>query len=153
MHNIRQKTKEKQKGFTLVELLVTIMIMSLVLVLTVQVTDAFYHRYRMIEARWQAQNAARRVMEYFELRSESLSNSASISLFYTDMQTNPQPITVTGTDDPTIMKGVPDKGNTSYAYIFSKPDPDNPDAGDRIYVLERNLPMLNEDGTQKKRGR
>ena len=154
MRKMMQKTKEKQKGFTLVELLVTVMLLSLVLTLTVQVTDAFYHRYRMIEARWQAQNAARRVMQYFELRSESLSNSASISLF---KSTKPQPPVQPATPDSTlpenVMQGVPNEGNRTYAYIYSQPsDPANPDNGNLIYILERNLPILNADGTQKQEG-
>ncbi len=131
--------KKKQGGFTLVELMVTILILGLVLLMTVQLSNAFFRRYRMIEARWKAQNAALHVMQYFELRSEALNNSATISLFRTE---KPQPPVKQANHDPklplAVMQGVPNEGNDTYAYIYAQsPDPTNPDAGSLIYVLER----------------
>lgn len=141
MKKFRKKKEKNNKGFTLVELLVTMIIMTLVLGLTVQVTQSFYHRYRMIEARWIAQNAAQKVMNYFELHSESLSNSAMISLFYTDatqpVNISPNPPQDASGNALSKMIGVPKESNNSYAYIYTQTDPLQPELGDLIYVLER----------------
>lgn len=127
---VKSRLKSK-RGITLVELLVTIAIMGMVAALTAQLSYSFYRSYNMIEARWRVQSAARQVMDYFRLQNESLSNSASISLFYTD---TPQPVATY--DDPTRMQGVPSTGNDTYAYIYTQPASD-PTLGDVIYVLER----------------
>lgn len=134
-----EKLKQKQGGFTLVELMVTIIILGLVLLITVQLSNSFFHRYRMIEARWKAQNAALHVMQYFELRSEALNNSATISLFRTEQD---QPPVKPAKHDPklplSVMQGVPDEGNDTYAYIYAQsPNPGDPNQGKLIYVLER----------------
>lgn len=137
MQNTTAQKKQRQKGFTLVEMLVTVAIMSIVLVMTVQLSDAFFRRYRMTEARWKSQNAAQRVMQYFEMRSEALNNSAGISLFYTDTDRHPQPSTQDPNLPGVVMQGVPDTGNKTYAYIYCQKDPARPDLGTLIYVLER----------------
>lgn len=127
---LKDKLKSK-RGITLVELLVTIALMSMVAALTVQLVHSFYRSYNMLEARWRVQNAARQVMDYFRLQNESLSNSASIALFYSD---TPQPVETY--DNPMNMQGVPSTGNDTYAYIYTQPASD-PTQGDVIYVLER----------------
>lgn len=131
----------KKRGFTLIELIITIFLLSLVLGLLLQLSNSFYKRYQQIEERWIVQNAAKRVMQYFEMQNEALSNSASISLFYSPEE---QPISDYDDDlPPTVMQGVPAVGNDTYAYIYSKPS-DDPELGDMIYVLERgegNVPV------------
>lgn len=127
---LKNKLKSKQ-GITLVELLVTIALMAMVTGLTIQLAHSFLQSYSIVQARWRTQNAAQQVMQYFRLQNESLSNSASISLFYTETE---QP--VADYEDPTDMQGVPSTGNDTYAYIYSQPASD-PELGDVIYVLER----------------
>lgn len=127
---LKNKLKSKQ-GITLVELLVTIALMAMVTGLTVQLAHSFLQSYSIVQARWRTQNAAQQVMQFFRLQNESLSNSASISLFYTETE---QP--VADYEDPTDMQGVPSTGNDTYAYIYSQPASD-PELGDVIYVLER----------------
>ena len=127
---LKNKLKSKQ-GITLVELLVTIALMAMVTGLTIQLAHSFLQSYSIVQARWRTQNAAQQVMQFFRLQNESLSNSASISLFYTETE---QP--VADYEDPTDMQGVPSTGNDTYAYIYSQPASD-PELGDVIYVLER----------------
>ena len=127
---LKNKLKSKQ-GITLVELLVTIALMAMVTGLTIQLAHSFLQSYSIVQARWRTQNAAQQVMQFFRLQNESLSNSASISLFYTETE---QP--VADYEDPTDMQGVPSTGNDTYAYIYSQPASD-PVLGDVIYVLER----------------
>lgn len=127
---LKNKLKSKQ-GITLVELLVTIALMAMVTGLTIQLAHSFLQSYNIVQARWRTQNAAQQVMQFFRLQNESLSNSASISLFYTETE---QP--VADYEDPTDMQGVPSTGNDTYAYIYSQPASD-PELGDVIYVLER----------------
>ena len=127
---LKNKLKSKQ-GLTLVELLVTIALMAMVTGLTIQLAHSFLQSYSIVQARWRTQNAAQQVMQFFRLQNESLSNSASISLFYTETE---QP--VADYEDPTDMQGVPSTGNDTYAYIYSQPASD-PELGDVIYVLER----------------
>lgn len=127
---LKNKLKSKQ-GITLVELLVTIALMAMVTGLTIQLAHSFLQSYSIVQARWRTQNAAQQVMQFFRLQNESLSNSASISLFYTETE---QP--VADYEDPTDMQGVPSTGNDTYAYIYSQPASD-PELGDIIYVLER----------------
>ena len=127
---LKNKLKSKQ-GITLVELLVTIALMAMVTGLTIQLAHSFLQSYSIVQARWRTQNAAQQVMQFFRLQNESLSNSASIYLFYTETE---QP--VADYEDPTDMQGVPSTGNDTYAYIYSQPASD-PELGDVIYVLER----------------
>ncbi|MGN0571608.1 MAG: type II secretion system protein J [Candidatus Fimenecus sp.] len=125
--------KSRKNGFTLVELLVTVTILSIVTLLTVQLSNAFFRRYAMIEARWTVQNAAKRVMQYFESENESLANSTSVSLYYTEPEKRG---TVAASADASVMQGVPATGNDTYAYIYTMPASD-PTQGDVIWVLER----------------
>ena len=97
---LKNKLKSKQ-GITLVELLVTIALMAMVTGLTIQLAHSFLQSYSIVQARWRTQNAAQQVMQFFRLQNESLSNSASISLFYTETE---QP--VADYEDPTDMQGV-----------------------------------------------
>ena len=127
---LKNKLKSKQ-GITLVELLVTIALMAMVTGLTIQLAHSFLQSYSIVQARWRTQNAAQQVMQFFRLQNESLSNSASISLFYTETE---QP--VADYEDPTDKLGVPSTGNGTYAYLYSQPAA-GPELGDVIYVLER----------------
>ncbi|MGN0519894.1 MAG: type II secretion system protein [Candidatus Fimenecus sp.] len=133
MFRKKAEKKARKNGFTLVELIVTVTILSIVTLMTVQLSNSFYHRYAMIEARWTVQNAAKRVMQYFQSENESLANSTSVSLFYTDPDDRG---TVPASADPSLMQGVPATGNDTYAYIYTMPASD-PTQGDVIWVLER----------------
>ena len=82
---LKNKLKSKQ-GITLVELLVTIALMAMVTGLTIQLAHSFLQSYSIVQARWRTQNAAQQVLQFFRLQNESLSNSASISLFYTETE-------------------------------------------------------------------
>ncbi len=129
------ESKHRNGGFTLVELLVTCAVLSIVTLLAVQLSHSFYRRYAQIEQRWIVQNAAKRVMQYFEAENESLSNSTSVALFYTPEESR-GPVVYGDAEDVSNMKGVPTTGNDTYAYIYTMPASD-PTLGDVIWVLER----------------
>lgn len=129
------ESKHRNGGFTLVELLVTCAILSIVTLLAVQLSHSFYRRYAQIEQRWIVQNAAKRVMQYFEAENESLANSTSVALFYTPEESR-GPVVYGDAEDVSNMKGVPTEGNNTYAYIYTMPASD-PTLGDVIWVLER----------------
>ena len=65
MFRLLTEKKKHKGGFTLVELLVTLAVMTLALGLLVQLSYQFYRRYAQVEQRWTVQNAAKRVMQYF----------------------------------------------------------------------------------------
>ena len=133
MFRFSQAKKKKNGGFTLVELLVTVAVLSVTLGLAVQLSHQFYKRYAQIEQRWIVQNAARRVMDYFEQTNEALTNSTNVALFYTDPENRGE---VEAYADVSKMQGVPAAGNGTYAYIYTKPAAD-PTLGDVIWVVER----------------
>ena len=135
MFRKRTESKRGKGGFTLVELLVTCAILSIVTLLILQLSHAFYRRYEQIEQRWIVQNAAKRVMQYFEAENESLANSTSAALFYTP-EDKRGAVSYSNTDDVSKMKGVPTEGNDTYAYIYTMPASD-PTLGDVIWVLDR----------------
>ena len=74
MFRLLTEKKKSKGGFTLVELLVTLALLSMTLGLLLQLTFQFYKRYNQVEQRWIVQNAAKRVMQYFEATNEALSN-------------------------------------------------------------------------------
>lgn len=117
----------------MVELLVTVAVLSITMVLAVQLSYQFYHRYAQIEQRWIVQNAAKRVMQYFESTNEALTNSTNVALFYTEPENRGE---VEVYADVNQMQGVPAAGNGTYAYIYTKPASD-PALGDVIWVVER----------------
>lgn len=134
MFRLLTEKKKHKGGFTLVELLVTLAVMTLALGLLVQLSYQFYRRYAQVEQRWIVQNAAKRVMRYFEQTNEALANSTNVALYYTDSESRaevaPYP------NDLSTMQGVPSEGNSTYAYIYTKPASD-PALGDVIWVVER----------------
>ena len=134
MFRLLTEKKKHKGGFTLVELLVTLAVMTLALGLLVQLSYQFYRRYAQVEQRWTVQNAAKRVMQYFEATNEALSNSTNVALYYTYSESRaevaPYP------NDLSTMQGVPSEGNSTYAYIYTKPASD-PALGDVIWVVER----------------
>lgn len=134
MFRLLTENKKSKGGFTLVELLVTLALLSMTLGLLLQLTFQFYKRYNQVEQRWIVQNAAKRVMQYFEATNEALANSTNVALFYDESasrsEVTPYP------NDLNTMKGVPSEGNSSYAYIYTKPA-DDPSLGDVIWVVER----------------
>ena len=134
MFRLLTEKKKSKGGFTLVELLVTLALLSMTLGLLLQLTFQFYKRYNQVEQRWIVQNAAKRVMQYFEATNEALSNSTNVALFYDDSASRSE-VTPYPTEVNT-MKGVPSEGNSSYAYIYTKPA-DDPTLGDVIWVVER----------------
>ena len=133
MFRLLTEKKNRKGGFTLVELLVTLAVMTLALGLLVQLSFQFYKRYAQVEQRWIVQNAAKRVMQYFEATNEALANSTNVALFYTEPSLRGE---VEAYSDTSIMQGVPATGNGTYAYIYTKPA-SNPDLGDVIWVVER----------------
>ncbi len=133
MFRLLTEKKNRKGGFTLVELLVTLAVMTLALGLLVQLSFQFYKRYAQVEQRWIVQNAAKRVMQYFEATNEALANSTNVALFYTEPSLRGE---VEAYSDTSIMQGVPVTGNGTYAYIYTKPA-SNPDLGDVIWVVER----------------
>lgn len=133
MFRLLTEKKNHKGGFTLVELLVTLAVMTLALGLLVQLSFQFYKRYAQVEQRWIVQNAAKRVMQYFEATNEALANSTNVALFYTEPSLRGE---VEAYSDTSIMQGVPATGNGTYAYIYTKPA-SVPALGDVIWVVER----------------
>lgn len=139
------RIKSQKHGFTLVELLITIALMSLVAVLAAQLSFTVHHRFAQLEARWKVQEAARRVMEVFEKHNEALSTATSAALYYVE----PNSSNVIGAD-PDVLEGYPATGDANYSYIFSKPiDATHPELGDMIYVLDRGTGKTPQSLTQR----
>lgn len=134
MFRLLTEKKKSKGGFTLVELLVTLAILLLTLGLVGQLSIQIYKRYAQVEQRWLVQNAAKRVMQYFESTNEALSNASNVALFYNNTESRAEVAPYLGNVNK--MQGVPSAGNSSYAYIYTKPAAD-PSLGDVIWVVER----------------
>lgn len=129
--------RNNKRGFTLVELMVTLTLLGFVLALTYQLSTSFMAQYQKVEMRWWVQNATSRVMDYFQQNAEPLSNSSKIDLYYME---NLNEVVYQQDDDPDTdleykkMQGVPTEGNNTYAYIYSKKDANG---NSILYVLDR----------------
>lgn len=112
-----------KKGFTLIELMVTLLLLSIVTVMIAQVTYGMYNNYKLVEKRWEMQNEVNYIMKMFEGNKEALTTSRQADIFY-DVNCNSVP--------------ADGKADTVYSYFFAKPvDPDNLEKGYNLWYRER----------------
>lgn len=114
---------KSNKGFTLIELIVTLFLLAIVTGMIAQITFHIYRDYKMVEDRWKMQNEVNYVMKLFEGNKEALTTSHQADIFY-DLN----------------CSSVPATGDTAYSYIYAKPrDTSNLKLGYDLWYLERDL--------------
>lgn len=128
------KIRNNKKGFSLAELIVTIVVLGFVCVLTGQFVFQFTNVYNTSEARWEVQSAVTIANRKFETNRESIVNAYEADLLYDPVVANGITLKSDGSfvwrsgRDPYIIpaensidhkvEGVKDD---PYTYIFSTP--------------------------------
>lgn len=89
MFKLLNKTKHDRRGFTIVELLVTLTILLLVLGLTAQLWSSIYKRFDMVEKQFLLQSQIEYIVAQFQrdATKTSLSTATRVDLFYEDQDT------------------------------------------------------------------
>ncbi|MEG0547044.1 MAG: prepilin-type N-terminal cleavage/methylation domain-containing protein [Oscillospiraceae bacterium] len=131
--SLKSCLKEK-KGFTLIEMMVTCIILALVTAMISQVTYSFYRSYQVTEARWKVQNETKVVMQQLENSQTGVKSSASADLFYYADVASGIP-GLAGITPADVEKGYylakVTKSQAKYTYFFTLPAP----AGEKgVYV-------------------
>lgn len=151
---------KNKKGFSLVELLVTIVILAMVMSLGGQILYQLTNFYSMAAHRWEIQNAVQLAGRKFETERDSITNSYEADILY-------DPIVAEGivmADDGTftwkdgstksyvmLTEGTTDSDNP-YTYIFSTPtyDTDGNYLGTWLFVRQygaaNSEPFLENEG-------
>lgn len=120
---ISKQLHKAKKGFTLIELMVTLLLLSIVTAMIAQVTYGIYNNYQLVQKRWRMQNEVNYIMKMFEGNKEALTTSHQADIFY-DINCNSVP-----------AEGVPDE---TYSYFFAKPvDPDDLTQGYNLWYRQR----------------
>lgn len=121
---LNKQPHKSKNGFTLVELLVTLFLLSIVSTMVAQVTYGVYNNYQLVQKRWRMQNEVNAIMKMFEGNKEALTTSHQADIFY-DLNCN----------------SVPAEGDIdeTYSYFFAKPiDPDDLTLGYNLWYRQRN---------------
>jgi len=86
MFKLLNKAKHDKRGFTIVELLVTMAILSLVMGLVAQLFGSIYKRYQVVEDQFLLQSQIEYVVEQFQRDAykTALSTATKLDLFYED---------------------------------------------------------------------
>lgn len=79
---------KNKKGLTLIELMVTLVVVGLVLVLTGTVFSMFTNTHEKAATRWQVQNAVRVASTKFETETDLIANSKILDVFYDETIAN-----------------------------------------------------------------
>ena len=79
---------KNKKGFSLIELIVTIVIVGLVLAIVGTVFGMFANTHEKAASRWQIQNAVRLASTKFETETDLISNSKMLDIFYDETVAN-----------------------------------------------------------------
>ncbi len=89
MFKLLNKTKHDRRGFTIVELLVTLTILLLVLGLTAQLWSSIYKRFDVVEKQFLLQSQIEYIVAQFQrdATKTSLSTATRVDLFYEDQDT------------------------------------------------------------------
>ncbi len=128
MFKLLNKTKHDRRGFTIVELLVTLTILLLVLGLTAQLWSSIYKRFDMVEKQFLLQSQIEYIVAQFQrdATKTSLSTATRVDLFYEDQDTLQANKTLascpelgTFTEDETTGKLTFTKATNQYTYYFT----------------------------------
>lgn len=97
-----------KKGFTLIELIVTLFLLAIVAAMTAQVAYGVFNNYQLVQKRWKMQNEVNYIMKMFEGNKEALTTSRQADIFY-DLDCSSVP--ADGETDPDEI----------YSYFYAKP--------------------------------
>lgn len=121
------KLINNKKGISLVELIITVVIVGLVIVLSGTAFSLFANTHEKAATRWQVQNAVRLASAKFETETDLITNSKILDVFYDETVANgilydEATNTFTWKDGKTPYV-VPNEGSKDedYSYIFSTP--------------------------------
>lgn len=109
-----------KKGFSLVELLITIVILGFVCALTGQLSFQIWRLYNETETRWEVQNAVSLATRKFETNRDSIVNAYEADLLY----------------DPVIEEGITVKSNTDFEWKSSRAPYIVPSEGDANHKVD-----------------
>lgn len=86
MFKLLKKVKHNKKGFTLVELMTTVALMSIVIVLIGQLSASIYKKYEVVERQFALQSQIEYVAAQFQKDAYncSLATATNVDLFYED---------------------------------------------------------------------
>lgn len=82
------KLIHNRKGITLIELMVTVVVVGLVIVLSGTVFSMFANTHERASSRWQIQNAVRLASAKFETETDLIANSKMLDIFYDETVAN-----------------------------------------------------------------
>lgn len=150
----------KKKGFSLAEVIITILVLSFIMPLAGQILYQMTSFYQMASYRWQIQNAVQLACRKFETNSELIMNTHKADILYDPVIA--EGITVyddgsfvwrNGAEKSYVVtkEGVADDSDP-YTYIFSTPayDVDGVYLGSYLYIREYNTTnsvlFLDEEG-------
>lgn len=128
MFKLLNKTKHDRRGFTIVELLVTLTILLLILSLTAQLWSSIYKRFDMVEKQFLLQSQIEYIVAQFQrdATKTSLSTATRVDLFYEDQDTIQANKTLascselgTFTEDETTGELTFAKATNQYTYYFT----------------------------------
>lgn len=136
MYRAFAKVKNNKKGFTLVELLITMTILLLALVLTCELFGMIYKNYRIVEGRWVVQSEVQYIMTSFQVNSnnESLTTANFVDIYYEpNMDTGitvGSELTCLNTTDSSgtvtnSLGALVSEDETTHALTFQKADDEN----------------------------
>lgn len=150
----------KKKGFSLAEVIITILVLSFIMPLAGQILYQMTSFYQMASYRWQIQNAVQLACRKFETNSELIMNTHKADILYDPVIAGG----ITVYDDGSFVwrngaeksyivtkEGVADDSDP-YTYIFSTPayDIDGVYLGSYLYIREYNTTnsvlFLDEEG-------
>lgn len=124
---------KNKKGLSLIELMVTIVIVGLVIVLTGTVFSMFANTHERAASRWQVQNAVRLASTKFETETDLIANSKMLDIFYDETIANgilyDEATNTFQWKDGKTPYVVPNEGSKDedFSYIFSTPAYDKND--------------------------
>ena len=110
MFKVMNKLRSDKRGFTLVELMVTMVILVIALTLTVELMGVIWQNYRLVEYRWIIQTAVEYVAACFQqdAHSEAVATADRANLFYDSVPT------ITSGEATFYLPSVPELGSFTY---------------------------------------
>ncbi len=124
---------KNKKGFSLIELIITIVIVGLVLAIAGTVFGMFANTHERAASRWQVQNAVRLASTKFETETDLIANSKMLDIFYDETVANgilyDEATNTFQWKDGKVPYVVPNEGSEDddFSYIFSTPAYDKND--------------------------
>lgn len=150
---------KNKKGISLVELLVTVVVLGFVLTLTAQLLSQGTRLFNTAEERWEVQNAVHLACRKFETNRDSLVNAYQADLLYDPVIANGINIADDGSftwrsgTQPCVLPAESDTADNKnpYTYMFSTPAyKDGQYLGSYLFIREygkgRSVPFLDAEG-------